>query len=47
VPIVFITGQGNILMSVRAVKEGAVDFLIKPFDEDELVNAINKTIKKD
>lgn len=39
-PIVFITGHGDVPMSVRAMKRGAVDFLQKPFDERELLAAI-------
>jgi FixJ family two-component response regulator len=46
-PIVFITGHGNIPMSVKAMKEGAVDFLTKPFDEDELLNAVQEALGKD
>jgi RNA polymerase sigma factor (sigma-70 family) len=40
VPIVFITGQASVPMSVRAMKGGAVDFLPKPFDPDALVDAV-------
>jgi len=40
VPIVFLTGHGDIPMSVRAVKAGAVDFLTKPVDDDELLRAV-------
>jgi FixJ family two-component response regulator len=46
-PIVFITGHGDIPMSVKAMKEGAVDFLTKPFDDKELLQAIEKAIEKD
>jgi FixJ family two-component response regulator len=46
-PIVFITGHGNIPMSVKAMKTGAVDFLTKPFDEDDLLNAVQEALKKD
>ena len=46
-PIVFITGHGEIPMSVQAMKRGAVDFLSKPFDEDELLRAVNEAIEKD
>lgn len=41
-PIVFITGYGNVPTSVRAMKAGAVDFLEKPFDERELLAAIDR-----
>ena len=46
-PIIFITGHGNIPMSVRAIKKGAIDFLPKPFDEQELIDALEKAIEKD
>lgn len=47
VPIIFITGQGNIPMSVRAMKAGAADFLAKPFGDDALLSAIESAIEKD
>jgi FixJ family two-component response regulator len=46
-PIVFITGYGDIPSSVRAMKAGAVEFLSKPFGEDELLHAINTAIALD
>ncbi len=46
-PIIFITGHGNIPMSVKAMKDGAVDFLPKPFDDKELLSAIDRAIDKD
>jgi len=46
-PIIFISGHGNIPMSVQAMKRGAIDFLPKPFDEHELVDALKKAIEKD
>jgi len=46
-PIIFITGHGDIPMSVRAMKKGAVDFLPKPFDDEELLQAVKKAIEKD
>ena len=46
-PIIFITGHGNIPTSVRAMKAGAVDFLEKPFDDQALIDAINQAIEKD
>ena len=46
-PIIFITGHGNIPMSVQAMKKGAVDFLTKPFDDKELMQAVKKAIEKD
>jgi DNA-binding NtrC family response regulator len=44
VPIIFLTGHGDIPMTVRAVKAGAVNFLTKPFDDEELLNAIRQCI---
>ena len=46
-PVVFITGHGNIPTSVKAMKEGAVDFLTKPFDQNDLLNAVKEAIRKD
>ena len=46
-PIIFITGHGDIPMSVRAMKKGAVDFLPKPFDDDDLLQAVRRGIEKD
>ena len=46
-PIVFITGHGNIPMGVQAMKKGAVDFLAKPFDDEELLQAVREAIEKD
>jgi len=46
-PIVFITGHGDIPMSVRAMKAGAVEFLTKPFREQELLDAIRHAIERD
>jgi DNA-binding NtrC family response regulator len=42
VPIIFLTGHGNIPMTVRAVKAGAANFLTKPFDEEELLDAVRQ-----
>jgi FixJ family two-component response regulator len=44
-PIVFITGHGNIPMSVKAMKAGAVDFIEKPFEDQKLIDAVNTAIK--
>ena len=45
-PIIFITGHGDIPMSVRAMKAGAVEFLTKPFDDDALLKAIGDAIER-
>lgn len=47
IPVVFITGHGDIPMSVRAIKAGAVEFLTKPFRDQELLDAINAAIERD
>ncbi len=46
-PIVFITGHGDIPSSVRAIKDGAVDFLVKPFSDQDLMAAIDAAIASD
>ena len=46
IPIVFITGHGDIPMSVKAMSQGAVDFLPKPFTDKKLLNAIERAIFK-
>lgn len=45
-PIIFITGHGDIAMSVRAMKAGAVEFLAKPFREQDLLDAINLALER-
>lgn len=45
-PVIFITGHGDIPMSVRAIKAGAVEFLTKPFREQELLDAIAAAIER-
>ncbi len=47
IPIIFISGHGNIPKSVKAMKGGAVDFLPKPFTDKELLEAIDRAIAKD
>jgi FixJ family two-component response regulator len=47
IPIVFITGNGDVPTSVRAMKAGAVEFLVKPFSERDLLDAIQQAIKRD
>jgi FixJ family two-component response regulator len=46
-PIIFITGYGDIPMSVQAMKKGAIDFLAKPFDDEQLLQAVSTAIGKD
>jgi RNA polymerase sigma factor (sigma-70 family) len=43
-PVIFVTGHGTVPISVRAMKAGAVDFLEKPFEEQDLLDAINRAI---
>lgn len=47
IPIVFITGHGDIPTSVRAIKAGAVEFLTKPFSDQDLLDAIDQAIQRD
>jgi FixJ family two-component response regulator len=47
IPIVFITGHGDIPMTVRAIKLGAVEFLTKPFVDQDLLNAIQQAFDRD
>lgn len=44
IPIIFISGEASIQQSVDAMKQGAIEFLVKPFEIDELINAITKAI---
>jgi FixJ family two-component response regulator len=46
-PIIFITGHGNIRMSVKAMKMGAVEFLTKPFDIQDLLDAVQQALARD
>jgi FixJ family two-component response regulator len=46
-PIVFVTGHGDVPSSVRAMKAGAVEFLLKPFDNQELLRSVNVAILQD
>ncbi|UVT15876.1 MAG: response regulator transcription factor [Nitrospira sp.] len=46
-PIIFLTGHGNIPMSVRAMKAGAVEFLTKPCQEQDLLDAIQQAVDRD
>jgi FixJ family two-component response regulator len=47
IPIIFITGHGDIPMTVKAIKSGAVEFLTKPFDDENLLNAIRLAFDRD
>jgi FixJ family two-component response regulator len=47
IPIIFITGHGDIPMSVKAMKAGAVEFLTKPFREQDLLDAIQTALERD
>jgi FixJ family two-component response regulator len=47
IPIIFITGHGTIPMSVRAMKSGAMEFLTKPFQEEDLIGAIRVALERD
>ena len=47
IPVIFITGHGDIPMTVQAMKAGAVDFLTKPFRDQELLDAIHKAVERD
>ena len=47
IPIVFLTGHGNIPASVQAMKGGAIEFLTKPVDEEDLLKAIQEAIERD
>ena len=47
IPIIFITGHGDIPMTVRAMKSGAVEFLTKPFNDQALLDAIDQALDRD
>src|SRR4029450_6119925 len=46
-PIIFVTGHGDVPMTVRAMKAGAVSFLTKPFDDQVLLDAVHAAIERD
>lgn len=46
IPIVFITGHGSVPVGITAMKQGAVDFLLKPFTEENLLNAVGRAITR-
>jgi len=47
IPVIFITGHGDIPMSVKAMKSGAVEFLTKPFRDQDLLDAIHQALDRD
>jgi FixJ family two-component response regulator len=47
IPIIFITGHGDIPMTVKAMKSGAVEFLTKPFQDQDLLDAIDQALERD
>jgi FixJ family two-component response regulator len=47
IPVIFITGHGDIPMSVRAMKAGAVDFLTKPFRDQDMLDAVTAALERD
>jgi FixJ family two-component response regulator len=47
IPIIFITGHGDIPMTVKAMKSGAVEFLTKPFRDQDLLDAVNQALDRD
>ena len=47
IPIIFLTGHGDIPMSARAIKAGALEFLTKPFDDEYLLETIRSAITRD
>ena len=47
IPVIFITGHGDIPMSVKAMKAGAVDFLTKPFRDQEMIDAVTAALERD
>ena len=47
IPIIFITGHGNVPISVRAMKAGAADFMEKPVDDQQLLDAVHRALERD
>jgi FixJ family two-component response regulator len=47
IPIIFMTGHGDIPMSVKAMKAGAIDFLAKPFRDQDILDAVTKALERD
>ena len=46
-PVIFVTGHGDVPMAVEAMREGAIDFLQKPFSDDALINRVCKALEQD
>ena len=46
-PIIFVTGHGDVPMSVQGMKRGAIDFLLKPVEREKLLEAIHQALEKD
>ena len=46
-PVIFVTGHGDVPMAVEAMREGALDFLQKPFNDDELIRRVHRAIEHD
>ncbi|MBK5931722.1 response regulator transcription factor [Halochromatium salexigens] len=47
IPVIIITGHGDVAMAVKAMKAGAVDFIEKPFDDEQLLNSLRKALEYD
>ena len=47
IPVIFVTGHGDIPMSVKAMKSGALEFLTKPFDDNQLLDAVRQALARD
>jgi len=47
IPVIFITGHGDVPMAVKAMKSGAVEFLTKPFRDQDLLDAVNAALERD
>lgn len=46
-PVIFVTGHGDVPMAVEAMREGAIDFLQKPFNDDELIRRVHRALEQD